>query len=475
MNIISLVAFTILFIIAVRELLKVLPRETSDVYPSTNICVFLCFMAYVIIWYTQLSYRMEERFGGSIRVEAIVGGILLILVFFNANSDKKTKSAGLTPYLIALTFVVAIQVPNSMVPDISKVLFVDNYVKYLAMSLFIIVFVRAPQYMFVFIIVWALACWKITMEGVIGGLTGSLVWENQGVMRLHGSVPKYSHPTSLSLLALNVMPFIYYLYTVSKSKWIKIFFILLAFQSLYCILYSGSRTGYLGIFMFLVFVWWRINKKLKVKAGVIIIMLGVLSVLFAPNQYKERFMSSFIGQEREGQSKVHRIEQYSQGLSILMDHPFGLGLGGYRSESVRRFDRDQEIHCLYLEIATHMGIQGLIVFMALIVKLLSIAKKLISDLDKQLLSLRKLLVTSIRNDELKASVTGHITGLEIIKAVSNATVVFLLIRLFVGIFSMDFYNIHWWFSVGVLWAGSYMAQRASLATQELVERAKCNA
>ena len=36
-------------------------------------------------------------------------------------------------------------------------------------------------------------------EAVRGLISGSLVWGNQGIMRLHGSVPRYGHPNGREL------------------------------------------------------------------------------------------------------------------------------------------------------------------------------------------------------------------------------------------------------------------------------------
>ena len=472
MALISIGLFMIMFVIIIREEFDALPGKAGSIYSFTNRNFFLFFLAYIIIWYTQLSYRMEERFGG-IRLEAIVGAILLILAFTRYSKETKAKSPGLTLYLVALSMAAAIQVPLSIVPELSQNLFIDNYLKYLAMSLFIITFVKNPWHLLIFILIWMLAYWKVTMEGVIGGVTGSLVWQNQGVMRLHGSVPRYTHPNSLSQVALNVLPYVYFLYPLIKSKWIKIFFLTSVLQSLYCIMYSGSRTAYLGVMGLLFFVWWRSDRKVKIRSGVIIIVVGAICFVSMPLQYKERLTSSFTG-DKEGHSSDKRKAMYREGLSILMDNPFGLGLGGYIFEVARRTNdpgNAQEVHCLYLEVATHMGIQGFIVFMALIVKLLQIAKRNIGDINKQVVLLKKILAVNVQENNTEYFVIKRrINELDIIKAVINATLVFLFVRLIVGILGMDFYNIHWWFTVGVFWTCSNMVQRAGLATNDLIEK-----
>jgi len=423
MGVISLVLFAMFSVLIFKEGGKKPIKMENHDYSVVSRPVFLFFMSYIVIWYSQLSYRLESRVSG-LRLEAIVGFALLLIVLSKNGEKKKTRNLGIAPYLITLSILVAVQVPNA--PNIEFAysrFFIDNYVKYLVMSLFIIFFARSPRDLLCVILAWALASWKVTAEGVIGGVTGNLIWQNQGIMRLHGSVPRYGHPNSLAQFALNTLPYVYYLYPFAKTKWMKVLWLSLAFQALYCILYCGSRTSYLGVIILLCFIWWKASRKTKVRLFLVFFVLVILSPIIVPKQYKERFMSSFTGKEKEGGSKAARERMYSEAFSIVLAKPLGIGLGGYVHESLRRFGERHEIHCLYLELATHLGIQGFVAFMAFMAKLFSISGNTTGRIKRQIASLEKAVFVNKEKSFTKRRAFAHLYDLKVILGICNATVV----------------------------------------------------
>jgi len=403
---------------------------------------FYLFLFYVVVWYTQLAERWAA-WTGDLRIEALVSFVLLAVVLTGTSKKTPEEKAGFTPYVTVYFFVLLIQVWNSWDSSRSWFVFTERVLKYSVMGLFIAYFVRTPAKLRLFIFVWLLACFKIVQEGVYGGVTGSLVWENQGIPRLHGS-GLYGHPNSLSQLALGTLPFIYFLMPIVRRRWLKIGLLLLLACSIYCIIFTGSRTGYLGFICLLGFVWWRIPSSGRMKMLLVVLLLLPVAIKFAPEEYKGRFMSTFEGQEAEGRSKEGRKKMYGEGWQIFKKHPFGVGVGNYPLANDHYFHFRQEVHCLYLEVLTHLGIHGFVVFMLLLWKAWVVLKKSLKRLD------RVGLVGQCSRDDLL-----------FMQAVGNATLVYMLIRLFVDIFSMDLYGICWWFIIGVGASLFFLSKQAS--------------
>src|SRR5690606_31919493 len=92
-----------------------------------------------------------------------------------------------------------------------------------------------------------LAWFKIASEGFIGWGTGSMLWENQGIQRLHGSTMMFRHPNSYSGFAVGCLSFGFFLISAVKSKLLKFFFLVLLAFSLVIIVTTGSRTGYVAV------------------------------------------------------------------------------------------------------------------------------------------------------------------------------------------------------------------------------------
>jgi hypothetical protein len=402
-------------------------------YPQVGKTILLLFCGYVIIWYLQIGYRMPAL--GAIRFEFLYATLLTGAAFLF--TPKIDTDCPLIPYIVLYFIVIAIQVPFSYDFDRSWEVFVDRIIKFAFMTLFIVAFVRSPTHLKYFLVSFLLACLKMGQEGLIGRITGNLIWENQGIMRLHGSTPLYSHPNSFAGMALGTLPFVYYLWPVS-NKYCKILLLIIGILSLHTILYSGSRTGYVGILAFAVFAF--LNSKNKKTFLVYFSLLLVLLIRLIPSDYSERFNSIFTQKEKEGASSEARIEILKDSWQILEENPLGVGIAAFPKIRMERFGRSQDTHNLYFEIATNLGIQGLIIFLILIKTLLA----LLADITKKSQNAITLLSSSssIYGDKL-------LSDLIFIKAVSLATSAFIIIRLTLGIFGMDLYEIYWWFAIGI--------------------------
>ena len=226
--------------------MDIMNRDQEKLTPA-----FSLFLFYVVVWWLQLGERLGDRFGTDIRLEAVVALCLLVIIFFDSFRKKTEEKAGLAPYVLALFSVMLLQVIFAWNVDRAWYVFTERVLKYAAFGLFTAHFVRTPKQFRWFIFIWMIACWKGTLEGVIGGITGSLVWENQGIPRLHGN-GLWSHPNSFSQFAIGVIPFCFYLFPVVKRKWLKMGFLTLFCFSTYVIIFTGSRTGYLGYLIMIV-------------------------------------------------------------------------------------------------------------------------------------------------------------------------------------------------------------------------------
>ena len=410
---------------------------------------FALVMLYIVTWWTQLSERWAQRTGG-VRIEAILVALLLVFVCLTLSSKRKEvkDKAGFTPYVILYFAVLLLQVVNSWDSTRSWFIFTERVLKYSLMALFISHFTDSTDKLKLIIFAYLFSCFKITQEGVLGGITGSLVWYNQGIPRLHGSTEMYGHPNSLSQLALGTLPFIYYLFPLMKKLWLKVSLLILLSFSIYCIIYTGSRTGYLGAICMASLVFWKASRKNKKRILLAFMILIPLLVMYTPNAYKHRFDSTFSENEAEGHSKEHRIRMYGEGWDIFLKNPLGVGIGNYVLANYKYNGYRQEVHCLYLEALTHIGIQGFIIFMLLIAKIFSVFKKLEKTF-KELISRAK----------TRVDWTNQLDELKFLQATMRSLYVYFLLRLFVDIFGMDLYGICWWFTIGIASALTCLANR----------------
>jgi O-antigen ligase len=356
---------------------------------------------------------------------------------------------------VALLLCMVVQIPFAADPVWAQFMFFERGVfKFTMMTFFILVMVQSPRTLLWFLLAFLFACLYVTQESVQGLISGGLYWMNQGVMRLHGSVTMYQHPNSLAGLAMGVVPFVVFLFPVVKSKIIRLGLLTVLSTALICVVYSGSRTAYVAIIAFLLF-WWAVSPR-KIR----FIMIGILVFIVAnpviPQQYKERF-KSIGGQEAEGNSKGSRIVILKDAWAIFLSNPGGVGLASFPAVRAQRFGRRQDTHNLYLEVATNLGVQGLVAFFIFIYLLFRGNYRSYKYFRRWFDQFNPYLRHSGLSPPVRRAVHGFQYDMRLLMAVVKAVAGFVFVRLMLGFFGMDMYEIYWWFALGLTVALSNMA------------------
>ena len=268
--------------------------KTTIEYPEFKPLLALLFFGYVSAFFLQIGSRIDIF--GAIRLEFLLAATLLVLSILYDPKIKYPPSK-LSGLLTVYILFVVIQVPLSVDVSFSWNVFVERFLKFTVMAFFIARFVNSPKMIMVFLAAFLLSCFKMGQEGLLGNITGSMVWQNQGIMRLHGSTGLYAHPNSFAGMALGTLPFLYYLYPIS-GKYLKIFFLIMLVFAINIIVFTGSRTGYVGFFAIAAIVFWNSQKKARYVS--IALLCVVAGSFYMPDQYVERFESIFTGEEQEG-------------------------------------------------------------------------------------------------------------------------------------------------------------------------------
>ena len=397
------------------------PTVAATDHEPNKLFVYLTCL-YILTWYLQLGNRIELL--GVIRFEFLLGSFLSLfaLITYFSSPIKSTPLFG-----PALFFFGVLTCYTLFSYDVSHSwdIYFNRVVKFSMLAVFLSVFIRTPWALKMVVGAFLLAMLKLGQEGFVGWLTGGLVWENQGILRLHGSVPLYGHPNSLSGMAVGCLPFIYYLYPHVSKLW-KFSLILLLIFCATIIIFTGSRTGYvatvgLGLVFFL-----KSQGAARWRYLILALLVVAATVLFAPADYGHRFHSIFTMQDKEGASTGARIEILKDAVGVYLANPFGVGVGAFPLVRWEMFGRRQDTHNLYLELLTNLGPVGLIAFFVLVFNILRTNRQV----QEQLRSL-------------------HFDNKSFVEAVSKSIVAFIYARLFMGLFGMDTYEIYWWFAVGM--------------------------
>jgi putative inorganic carbon (hco3(-)) transporter len=412
-------------------------------YQNIPVFITVLFSIYVFTWYIELDKRIP--FLGQIRFEFILGTILGIIAINTLKVNPIKYDSKLPSLIIFYFFCLVITLAYSQDFDKSWYMFFNRVIKLSFMSLFICAFIRKPFHLILFISIYLLVFMKIGQEELLGKITGSLVWENQGVMRLWGAQNSmYGHPASLSGTAIITLPFVYYLWPIVRWKWRILLLIQLIFV-INIVIFTGARTGYVGFVGMMLAIFLR--STYKKYFFLTFIIMSLLAITLIPTQYQGRFESIYEGEEAEGHSKESRIELMNDGWQIFLDNPLGVGMGAFRTVRQRTLGKwPMDNHCLYLQILSETGVVGFIAFFLL---LFNVLKALHQTNKKLKIQMQK--VTEYISDKQMVSQRDkrHLFDISFMKAITDAVIVFIITRLILGIFGHDLYEIYWWFASGL--------------------------
>jgi putative inorganic carbon (hco3(-)) transporter len=433
-----------------------LPRN----YAEPPLPLYGLFLVYVLYIYLQIGYRVPAL--GDLRLELMLGAILGPVALMRHFSSPIRGGGSVFGWAIALLIAMGIMVPLSQFPGESWNVFLNRGLKFAVYGLCIAAFVTSPRTLRWFIGAFLLAFLKMGQEGFFGTLDGSMIWQEQEIPRLRGPTPSYNHPNSFSGTQLGTLPFMFYLFPLLPWYWR----VVLGVQTLFCgnvILRTGSRTGYLGLIMGIATVIWQ--AKSRMKAVAIVVLVALIAIPLVPHDYADRFTSIFTDKSSAGQdtSVGQRKEILVDATKIFLDHPFGIGVGAFPLMRKQVFGRTQDTHNLYLEIATNIGVQGFIVFVVFVLVLVVALRRLQKRLSQQIDALQN-------RGEPQEPLAEHIADLQFVLACARAALVFLMIRLALGGFGMDLYEIYWWFLAGLTVAMIKMEAVAAEKTKEVLGR-----
>jgi putative inorganic carbon (HCO3(-)) transporter len=377
---------------------------------------------YIFIWFLQIGNRIEIL--GAIRIEFILGTGLILLSFNSViNNRYISRGAYHQSFIKSIYFlylVIIIYTLFSYDSSRSQSVFFDRVLKFSMLTLFIGALVKTKDELILVLMGFMLAMIKIIQEGVYGVFTGGMIWENQGIPRLHGVTLLYRHPNSLSGLAVSALPFFILLFRF-QTLFLKLLFLGCILGLLIIVMYTGSRTGYVATILLFSVILVRLGLFQLRTITIVAVVLMVTSLLI-PQDYRDRFGTIFESGEQRGSSANKRMEIIEDAWAIAKKYPLGVGVQAFPHVRDMEFGRKQDTHNLYLEILTNLGPLGFVAFWIFIILLFKTNGRS-----------RKLLLE--KNQHFLAELC-YIINL------------YILCRLALGLFGMDLYEVYWWFAAG---------------------------
>jgi len=256
--------------------------------------------------------------------------------------------------------------------------FVDWFVIYFL----IINIVTTPERFFIFLTIFLLANFKLSFFGArtwAGRGFGFVSWGIKGPSGFFGNYADLSTEMLMFAPIAFELGFFVKPYVRRITYW---FLMLGSVTGAMTVLGASSRGAQLA----LAFqgAWVAIQRKLKVKILIAIVLVAAVGYAMLPAAEKARFTAA--GTDK---TSIQRLDYWRAGLKMIEDHPF-LGVGYFNFRPVyavhdpnKLFDGHAQLpHNIFIQVGTDTGLIGLSIFLILVYRNLKIARDIRSACEK---------------------------------------------------------------------------------------------
>ena len=408
--------------------------------PKENNLLYYGLLLYLIVFYTQIAARIPAL--APFRVEFIIGSVLVLcglLRLLRREIDFKENKLN-TAALLFLT-AAFITIPFAFVKMRALNMFISLF-KFFSVYLMIITIIDNEKKLKGFVYLYLAMIALLFVEPFILSLQGEGFIYNNHMMRLAGITGYFKHPNQLGGITAENIPFFYYLMRHDKSKAVKLVSLILMIIGLRVIMLTQSRTAFIGVMIFGLYL--LATSKKKVLCSILLILSVLLLWNFAPPETKNRFLTlSNLGDvitydQQDDQQEFRREDHEKYGsmasrwtlirrsLIVFAENPvLGVGLDCFISVNGRRWGLWFPPHSTYTQALCEMGIVGTFAFICVVFltfKNLSYAKSIMKKIQAQ----------------------DHF-----IIFMVNALTAYLVVRLAVSFFGIELYANYWWLAGGL--------------------------
>jgi len=295
------------------------------------------------------------------------GKVLLLLGGIFAFADKETgapPSQATWPMLLFSACVL-----SSTLFATSPGVAIDNWMMFFSWLFVVLLLtsvVNTRARFFLFMVVYFLVNLKMAQHGFRSWAMGGFGFSGWGVT---GSPGWFQNSGEFSLQMVVFLPLVISYIVSFRKSWstgVRGFFYLLVIMVSGSIIASSSRGAILGLAM--IGLWCLLFSRQRLKAFVLVVLLGILVSLVMPAGFKARFETA-----GEDKTSLSRLAYWKVGLEAVAEQPFsGVGFKNWTSwvqvvhpellKIVGNTYHAEVIHNTYLESATELGVPGLFMY-----------------------------------------------------------------------------------------------------------------
>jgi len=181
----------------------------------------------------------------------------------------------------------------------------------------------------------------------------------QGVNSIAGG------PNELAGLLVALLPYLIALFQVVKNFFLRVVMLATGVVSLTMITMSGSRSGFISLFI--VGLFYVIRSRHKAVSLLVVVTVAIATWNLMPTEYQQRYLSveTYAQGGQLDASNEFRLAIWNAGARMFLDHPLlGVGLGQFSTAYGKKYSGVQHgawanPHNLLLQVACETGLIGL--------------------------------------------------------------------------------------------------------------------
>ncbi len=365
---------------------------------------YIIYLLFIISWLLQLSGRITIL--GTIRFDLIILSILTIIAILEIN-NKALRS---NKWPVVLIIYIIITIPFVEWPGTVLKVGLLSFAKAVVFYFFTVLFVYSEKKLKIFLAVY-LGCQIFrVIEPVYlhitqnyWGSAASMQGGHELMMRLAGSPSDVVNPNGLAFIIVTTIPFLFYFRTLSLKH--KIVFWGLLPAMLYALILTGSRSGLIGLLVFIIYIIYKSKIKYILIPSIMIIAIIIFLNLSPDTQ--DRYLSLFKSGTKHSLTVQDRINIPMEMSKLILRKPvFGHGIST-SIEANANFGTVYILpHNLYVELGIELGLFGMVIFLFYI-------KSIIIELTKSYNNLKM----SFKNNQFMISCTESMLVLLLINIV----------------------------------------------------------
>lgn len=303
---------------------------------------------------------------------AKVSAILALAAYLYQRVSRGEPLLPKTPEIRLLgvfTFLVALSIPFSLWPGGSFDLLTDYYAKSVIVFLLTAqLLATLPRFkrMLWFVLLF---CITVSFIAVAGFQQGNL---EEGYRMRGGIAGLNSNPNDFALTTNLILPFGFALYSLNRDLLRRAVCVIFVVASVVAIMLTYSRGGFITLVVVLILCFLKMGGRSKQSKYLLPFVLVVAAfILMTPQDYGDRLQAiTDFSKDRSGSGPA-RQAAIEKTVEVITEHPvFGVGIGMNVLALNEKGLLWSRVHNVFLQIASEIGVLGMIVFVLLIIRLL---------------------------------------------------------------------------------------------------------